>query len=89
MGGEPVFRGTRVPVRAVAEMLDAGADETELLEGYPALDARRLGVARAWATANPRGDAVPDRPNTPRRMVSEKRVPRRPEKRKRSGEAGA
>lgn len=31
MGGEHVFRGTRVPVRAVAEMLDAGADEAELL----------------------------------------------------------
>lgn len=89
MGGEPVFRGTRVPVRAVAEMLDSGADEAELLEGYPSLDARRLGIARDWAAANPHGETGPDRPNTPRRMVSQKRIPRRRDSRKRSGEAGA
>jgi uncharacterized protein (DUF433 family) len=91
MGGEPVFRGTRVPVRAVAEMLDAGADESELLEGYPSLDPDRLNLARGWAAANPPRDRAPDRPNVPRRMVSEKRLPRRrgSKEGKRSGEAGA
>lgn len=54
MGGEPVFRGTRIPAYGVAAMLAAGADETELLEGYPKLDRRKLELARIWATAHPR-----------------------------------
>lgn len=54
MGGEPVFKGTRIPVRAVAAMIEAGVGEDELLEGYPKLDRRRLSLARLWATAHPR-----------------------------------
>jgi len=54
LGGEPVFKGTRVPVYAIAAMLDAGASAEELLEGYPSLDAPRLKLARIWASAHPR-----------------------------------
>ena len=54
LSGEPVFRGTRIPVYGVAAMLDAGAPPDELLLGYPALDARRLALARLWAAAHPR-----------------------------------
>lgn len=54
LGGEPVFKGTRVPVHAVAAMLAVGADEDELLAGYPALDRRKLELARLWAKAHPR-----------------------------------
>jgi len=53
MGNEPVFRGTRIPVRMIAAMLIQGATEDELLEGYPALDRRQLELARIWAIAHP------------------------------------
>lgn len=53
MGGEPVFKGTRIPVRLIATILADGADESEILEGYPALDARQLDLSRIWAAAYP------------------------------------
>lgn len=53
MGGEPVFKGTRIPVRLIAAILADGADESEILEGYPALDARQLDLSRIWAAAYP------------------------------------
>jgi uncharacterized protein (DUF433 family) len=54
LGGEPVFRGTRVPVCDIAAMLDAGASAAEILAGYPSLDQRLLDLARLWAAAHPR-----------------------------------
>jgi hypothetical protein len=33
LGGEPVFKGTRIPVYSVVAMLDDGADVAELLSG--------------------------------------------------------
>jgi uncharacterized protein (DUF433 family) len=54
LGGEPVFKGTRIPVYGIAAMLDAGATVDELLSGYPKLTARMLDLARIWATAHPR-----------------------------------
>lgn len=54
LGGEPVFKGTRIPVYGIAAMLDAGASAQELLSGYPKLTARLLDLARIWAAAHPR-----------------------------------
>ncbi|MBV9509865.1 MAG: DUF433 domain-containing protein [Caulobacteraceae bacterium] len=54
LGGEPVFRGTRIPAYAIAVMLDVGADVDEILAGYPKLDRRKLELARLWAAAHPR-----------------------------------
>jgi len=53
LGGEPVFKGTRIPVRLVAAMLHDGASEAEILEGYPKLDGRHLPMARVWSAAHP------------------------------------
>jgi uncharacterized protein (DUF433 family) len=53
MGGEPVFKGTRIPVRLVAAMLAQGAGETDILEGYPSLTARLLELSRIWTAAHP------------------------------------
>lgn len=53
MGGQPVFKGTRIPVRMVAAMLEQGADEDNILEGYPNLTRRRLELARVWVAAHP------------------------------------
>lgn len=54
MGGEPVFKGTRIPVYGVAAMLEGGADRDDLLSGYTALDARKLDLAQLWVAAHPR-----------------------------------
>jgi uncharacterized protein (DUF433 family) len=54
MGGEPVFKGTRIPVYGIVAMLDAGASAEEILSGYPKLTRRMLELARVWAFAHPR-----------------------------------
>jgi len=53
MGGEAVFKGTRIPVRLVAAMLAQGADKSEILEGYPKLSPRMLELATFWVAAHP------------------------------------
>lgn len=53
MGGEPVFKGTRVPVRTVASMLAQGADVDEVAEGYPSLTPRMVELSAMWSTAHP------------------------------------
>lgn len=52
-GGEPVFKGTRIPVRMIAAMLAQGAAAQEILEGYPALTPRMLELAVIWVAAHP------------------------------------
>jgi len=54
MGGEAVFKGTRVPVALVRDMLADGASEAEILEGYPSLNARLLRLAKVWKDDGPR-----------------------------------
>ncbi len=54
LGGEPVFKGTRIPVYGIAAMLEAGATAEDLLSGYPKLTERLLELARIWAAAHPR-----------------------------------
>ena len=53
-GGEPVVRGTRVPVAVLADLTAAGASLTELLEDYPSLTPELLRAALRYAAANPR-----------------------------------
>jgi uncharacterized protein (DUF433 family) len=54
MGGEPVFKGARIPVYGIVAMLDAGASAEEILSGYPKLTERMLELARVWVFAHPR-----------------------------------
>lgn len=37
MGGEPVFTGTRVPVRSLFDHLEGGESIDDFLEGFPAV----------------------------------------------------
>ena len=37
LGGTPVFRGTRVPVRILIEFLSAGDSLEEFLDAYPSV----------------------------------------------------
>lgn len=53
LGGEPVFKGTRVPVRAIAAMKAQGARIDEIVEGYPAITSRMAELAEIWTAAHP------------------------------------
>lgn len=53
VGGEPVFKGTRVPVRAISAMRAQGATSEEIVEGYPALTPRMIDLAEIWTAAHP------------------------------------
>jgi uncharacterized protein (DUF433 family) len=53
MGGDPVFRGTRVPVHMIAELMARGAPEAELLESYPRLTVEMIRLAPVYAAAYP------------------------------------
>ena len=53
MGGEPVFKGTRIPVRMVTAMVAQGSDEADLLDGYPKLTSRMIELAKIWVAAHP------------------------------------
>ena len=53
LGGDPVFRGTRVPVHLIATLLGQGSTEVELLDAYPRLTAEMLQLAPIYASAYP------------------------------------
>ena len=53
LGGDPVFRGTRVPVHMVAQLLAQGSRPPELIESYPRLTAEMIRLAPIYATAYP------------------------------------
>ena len=54
MRGTPLFKGTRIPVDLVADMLAEGATAEEILEGYPTLDNDRIAIAPLYMRAFPR-----------------------------------
>lgn len=49
LGGEPVFRGTRVPLEHVAALFRKHVPDEEIAEDFPALDERDLAYARLAA----------------------------------------
>ena len=44
LGGEPVFRGTRVPFKALTDYLEGGESLDQFLEQYPSVS-RELAIA--------------------------------------------
>lgn len=67
LGGDPVFRGTRVPVHVVAAMLEHGSTEADILKAYPRITAEMVRLAPGYAQAypmrgRPRSQPWPDRP---------------------------
>lgn len=69
MGGEPVFRGTRIPLQHVASLFRKGVPEKEIAEDFPALSTRDLAYARLFSRLG-------DRPGRPRRRLAFRRGPR-------------
>ena len=66
LDGEPVFRGTRIPVQHVASLFRKGVREPEMVEDFPALNARDFAYARLVAR-------VGDRPGRPKKRLALKR----------------
>jgi len=71
-GGEPCIRGTRIGVYEVTNMLEQGASEEEILEGYPSLKREQLELAKIFGKAYPRKGRPPRHPwhKTPWREIS-------------------
>lgn len=61
-GGDPVIKGTRIPVHLVARMLEQGASPSEIRENYPTLDEERIELAQFYSQANPRPGRPPKHP---------------------------
>jgi uncharacterized protein (DUF433 family) len=53
LGGDPVFRGTRVPVHSIATLVGQGSTQAEILQGYPRLTPEMLQLAPVYAQAYP------------------------------------
>lgn len=51
MGGTPVYKGTRIPVQLIADMIAQGATVDEILEGYPALTRQKIELAPMYVGA--------------------------------------
>ena len=62
MRGTPVFKGTRIPVDLVTDMLAQGATAEEILEGYPTLSKEKVAVAPLYMRAFPRRGRPSRRP---------------------------
>lgn len=76
MKGTPVYRGTRIPVHAIADLLAQGTTVGEILAGYPALNREAVELAPVYAKAFPRRGRPPARPWARRqtRRVTENRL---------------
>ena len=53
MGGNPVFRGTRVPVHLIDEKLRLGETVERLCEDYPRVSEEMIRLASIYAAAHP------------------------------------
>jgi uncharacterized protein (DUF433 family) len=54
LGGRAVFKGTRIPVHDIADMLANGDTPEAIVRAYPRLDKERVRLARIYAAAYPR-----------------------------------
>jgi len=62
MRGTPVFKGSRIPVDLVADMLAQGATVDEILDGYPTLSNEKIAIAPLYMRAFPRRGRPSRRP---------------------------
>ena len=79
MHGTPVYRGTRIPIELIANMVRQGTEIDEILEGYPALNREKIALAPLYLRAFPRvaagieapgGDCCrPSKRGTPKKKI--------------------
>ncbi len=77
MRGTPVFKGTRIPVDLVADMLAQGATVGEILEGYPTLNRDKVAMAPLYVRAFPRRGRPGQRPWGAGKALRRKSLPLR------------
>jgi uncharacterized protein (DUF433 family) len=53
-GGEPIIRGTRIPIRGLARQIEAGETLEALREDYPHVPEEAFEFAVLWTRSNPR-----------------------------------
>jgi len=75
MGGTPVFKGTRIPVDLVADMLAQGATVEEILEGYPTLNREKIALSPLYMRAFPRRGRPSRRPWRGKKARGMKSIP--------------
>ena len=64
-GGEPVIKGTRIPLRTILASLAEGASTVSILENYPTLTEEQLRAVIAFAAASAEEDLpIPAIPQT-------------------------
>jgi uncharacterized protein (DUF433 family) len=73
MAGTPVFRGTRIPVYVIADMIEQGTAIDEILEGYPSLTREIVEYAGIYATTHPRRGRPPIQPWSGTKPVGRKK----------------
>ena len=66
--GTPIFRGTRIPVHHVADLVEAGTPMEELRELYPRLHEEHFALAPVYAKAHPKRGR-PVRRSIPKSML--------------------
>lgn len=76
LGGEPVFSGTRVPVRTIAAWVDSGESHDAIKKSFPSVSNEMIDAAPLWVKTHPQrgrpksfGDLNPEW-----KIVSKKRV---------------
>lgn len=73
MAGIPVFRGTRIPVYLIADMVEQGTPVNEIIEGYPSLSREMVEYAEIYATTHPRRGRPPVQPWSGKKPVARKK----------------
>lgn len=58
--GKPTFRGTRIMVHSILEMLESGATIKEILEAYPSLTKEHIKAALHYAAERLAGEKFVD-----------------------------
>ncbi len=58
--GKPTFKGTRIMVHSVLEMLEAGSSLIEILEAYPSLTKEHIKAALHYAAERIAGERFVD-----------------------------
>jgi uncharacterized protein (DUF433 family) len=60
MAGKPVVKGTRIPVYIVLQMLEDGADNSEVIEAYPTLDEEDIRACLRYASKRAQREGMED-----------------------------
>jgi uncharacterized protein (DUF433 family) len=68
LSGTPVFKGTRIPVHDIADMLANGDSLAAIVRAYPQLDTDRVRLAAIYALAYPRRGRPSARPGRRSRL---------------------